>query len=74
VTEYGASSVQVQQRLGALLARLVDNVPPSRRAAVQALAERRRQTIAHAFASDDERAEAAEPDRQGLSCGERQLT
>ena len=74
ILQYGASSVQVQRRLGALLARLVDSVPPSRRAAVQALAERRQRAIARAFATDDERAEAAEPDRQGLGCVERQQT
>jgi uncharacterized membrane protein len=62
IAQYGAESVQVQRRLGALLADLAERVPASRRPAVERLLARRERAIEHAELSS----EAACSDRQGL--------
>lgn len=62
IAQYGAESVQVQRRLGALLADLAERVPATRRPAVERLLARRERWIEHGELSS----EAACSDRQGL--------
>lgn len=66
---YGANSMQVARRLGALLADLEEVVPPDRRPAVQHHAERVRASIIRSFADETDREEALVVDRQGLGLG-----
>jgi uncharacterized membrane protein len=66
---YGANSMQVARRLGALLADLEEVVPPDRRHAVRVHAERVRASIVRSFADEADRAEALVVDRQGLGLG-----
>lgn len=62
IAQYGAESVQVQRRLGALLADLAERVPAPRRPAVERLLARRERALEHGELSS----EAACSDRQGL--------
>lgn len=66
---YGAGSLQVMRRLGALLQDLEDVVPPERRAAVQLHADRVRDSILRTFTDAYDRIEAEQLDRQGLGVG-----
>jgi uncharacterized membrane protein len=62
----GATSVQVMRRTRALLLDLTEQVPPSRRAALQSYLERVNKGIRRDFADDDDQRDALERDRQGL--------
>jgi uncharacterized membrane protein len=66
---YGATSIQVARRLGALLLDLEEAVPPPRRPAVRRHAERARASIARSFADPVDREDALVMDRQGLGLG-----
>jgi len=66
IMHYGADSVQVERRLGALLHHLAANVPASRRSTVERLAEERLATIHRAFPDAVNRIAAERRDRQGL--------
>jgi uncharacterized membrane protein len=63
---YGANSLQVMRRLGALLDDLEEIVPPERRPAVRFHAERVRSSIRRTFMDRRDRLEAEQVDRQGL--------
>jgi uncharacterized membrane protein len=62
---YGATSLQTERRLAALLASLRDRVPPARRAAVELLAEQHVSVVAKALDGPPSIV-AARSDRQGL--------
>jgi uncharacterized membrane protein len=66
IAQYGEQSVQVQRRLGALLADLAESVPAPRRAAVEHWRSSRQQQLAHVQLSPDARVLAGCRDRQGL--------
>ena len=63
---YGAGSVQVMRRLGALLDDLEQTVNPSQQAEVRKYQERLHRQIQQEFKRTDLREEAEEIDRQGL--------
>jgi uncharacterized membrane protein len=66
IRQYGARSVQVTRRLRALLEELRSEVPPERRAAVEAELCRLEASVATSFADSDDRSMAGESDRQGI--------
>jgi len=66
IRQYGASSTQVARRLRALLDDLIDDVPPSRRPALEDQLALLDQAIDKQFADPAERAAAMVPDRHGL--------
>ena len=63
---YGRDAVQVERRIGALLRRLLAELPPARRPAVERIAQRRQVVLDEAFSHEDDRNQAATPDPQGL--------
>jgi uncharacterized membrane protein len=63
---YGANSVQVMRRMGALLDDLDATVNPSRQEEVRKYQARLRRQIEQTFKRSDLREEAEEIDRQGL--------
>jgi uncharacterized membrane protein len=63
---YGATSVQVMRRMKALVADLIEDLPPERRPALLYWKRRLDQTIAKSFGSEEEKQEASVEDRQGL--------
>jgi len=63
---YGATSVQVMRRMNALLADLIDALPPERRPSLVHYRRRLDETIDKSFASSEEKREASVEDRQGL--------
>jgi uncharacterized membrane protein len=63
---YGAGSIQVMRRLGALLDDLEDAVLPSRRAEVQRHKALLHKIVDQSFVNREMRAEAQDVDRQGL--------
>ena len=63
---YGANSVQVMRRMGALLEDLEQTVVPSRREQVQVYAKRLRATTERTFKQVEFREEAQAFDRQGI--------
>jgi uncharacterized membrane protein len=67
---YGASAIQVERRLAALLDRLRAGVPASRRPAVERYAAAREATIRAAFARETDRNEVHRGDRQGIGHSE----
>ncbi len=69
---YGANSVQVMRRLGALLDDLEQIVLPERKAEVLTYQERLHSSILHSFRKSDVREEAEESDRQGLGLTRRE--
>ena len=69
---YGANSVQVMRRLGALLDDLEQIVNPSQRAEVRKYQERLHRQIQQEFRRKDLREEAEEIDRQGLGLTRRE--
>ncbi len=69
---YGASSVQVMRRLGALLDDLEQTVNPSQQAEVRKYQERLHRQIQQEFRRTDLREEAEEIDRQGLGLTRRE--
>jgi uncharacterized membrane protein len=69
---YGATSVQVMRRLGALLDDLDQTVNPSQQAEVRSYQERLRRQIQQEFRRTDMREEAGEIDRQGLGLTRRE--
>jgi uncharacterized membrane protein len=66
---YGAHSLQVMRRLGALLDDLEEDVPPRRRQAVELHARRVQATIQRHFRDAFDRQDAEQVDRQGLGLG-----
>ncbi len=66
IMQYGATSLQVQRRLAAMLDFLSRAVPPARAAIVERLAEERRAIVASGFADERFRALASVPDPGGL--------
>ena len=66
VQQYGCDSYQVQRRIGALLRRLVTELPAARRNAVAGFARRHRKAIDDGFSHEEDRDEAAAHDLQGL--------
>jgi uncharacterized membrane protein len=69
---YGANSVQVMRRLGALLEDLEQTVNPSQQAEVRKYQERLHRQIQQEFRRTDLREEAEEFDRQGLGLTQRE--
>lgn len=69
---YGATSVQVMRRLGALLDDLEQTVNPSQQAEVRKYQERLHRQIQQEFRRTDLRVEAEEIDRQGLGLTRRE--
>lgn len=69
IIQYGATSLQVQRRLEALLRFLRRSVPPSRIPAVDQLAEQRRAMVPGAFDDETFREWANVPDRGGIGGG-----
>ncbi len=67
---YGANSVQVMRRMGALLEDLEQTVVPSRREQVQIYAKRLRATTERSFKQVEFREEAQAFDRQGIGLAE----
>ncbi len=67
----GATSVQVMRRMNALIGDLILYVPEERRLALRYWEERVKSSIARSFADGEERAEAAQKDRQGLGISQR---
>jgi uncharacterized membrane protein len=63
---YGANSLQVMRRLGALLEDLESIVPEERRPAVRLQQERVQASIRRTFADRHDRLEAEQVDRQGI--------
>ena len=63
---YGRDAVQVERRIGALLRRLLVELPPARRPAVERLARRRQVVLEEVFSHEDDLDQAAAPDPQGL--------
>jgi uncharacterized membrane protein len=63
---FGASSIQVMRRLGALLDDLETSVPPERRPAVNQEEQRIDNSIRRTFTDNYDRLEAQQSDRQGL--------
>ncbi len=72
ITYYGATSVQVMRRLGALLDDLEQTVNPSQQAEVRKYQERLHRQIQQEFRRTDLREEAEEIDRQGLGLTRRE--
>ncbi len=66
IRTYGAGSVQVMRRMGALIASLAETLPPDRLPALRRWEERLDGSIAKSFSDPDERREASVDDRQGL--------
>lgn len=66
ILHYGADSVQVQRRLGALLYSVHAHVPQERKAAVERLVEERLATIQRTLPDSLYRTEAEALDRKGL--------
>ncbi|MGA7120519.1 MAG: DUF2254 domain-containing protein [Polyangiaceae bacterium] len=66
IQQYGADSLQVERRLGALVDFLWAHVPETRRADVERVALRRFATVHETFTSLVPRASAERSDRQGL--------
>ncbi|HZU85736.1 MAG TPA: DUF2254 domain-containing protein [Polyangiaceae bacterium] len=63
---YGATSVQVQRRLAALVAFVSAHVPPARRVALARFADEQRCAVRREFPASEGRARAERSDRQGL--------
>jgi uncharacterized membrane protein len=63
---YGATSVQVMRRMKALVADLIEDLPPERRPSLLYWKRRLDETIAKSFGSEEEKQEASVEDRQGL--------
>ena len=63
---YGATSVQVMRRMKALVADLIEDLPPERRPSLRYWKRRLDETIAKSFGSEEEKQEASVEDRQGL--------
>jgi uncharacterized membrane protein len=66
IQHYGASSIQVHRRMGALLVELHESLPESRRAVVQRYHQHHELVLDQAFPDTFDRTEAAQIDRQGL--------
>jgi uncharacterized membrane protein len=66
IAQYGEKSVQVQRRLGALLADLAESVPAPRRPAVEQWQSGQQQLLAQLQLSPGARVLAGNRDRQGL--------
>jgi uncharacterized membrane protein len=66
IQQYGRDAVQVERRMGALLRRLLAELPPARRPPVERLVQRRAVVLSDAFAHEDDRDHAAAFDPQGL--------
>jgi uncharacterized membrane protein len=66
IQQYGRDAYQVERRLGALLPRLLEELPAARHPAVAAFLRQHRATLDQAFSRADDRDEAAAPDPQGL--------
>jgi len=63
---FGATSVQVMRRMKALVADLIDALPPERRPSLVRYQKRLDETIAKSFTTAEEKEEASVEDRQGL--------
>lgn len=63
---FGATSVQVMRRMKALVADLIDALPPERRPPLVHYQKRLDETIAKSFTTAEEKEEASVEDRQGL--------
>jgi uncharacterized membrane protein len=66
IRSYGATSVQVMRRMNALIQDLTAAVPSERRGALREWSARLKSSIDSSFSIDDDRREAATPDRQGF--------
>ena len=66
IQQYGASAVQVERRLAALLDLLAATVPESRKHAVERLAAERTVVVRASFKEGPSRAQADRVDRQGI--------
>ena len=66
IRSYGADSVQVMRRMGALISDLISAVPDERRPALVQWQRRLHTTIERHFADPEDRADALAEDRQGL--------
>jgi uncharacterized membrane protein len=66
IQQYGADSVQVERRLGSLLATLWDRLPAQRRPALERALRERAAAVHHAFVKAPQREKAERADRQGL--------
>jgi uncharacterized membrane protein len=69
IMQYGATSLQVQRRLEALLVFLARSIPHARVPPVMRLARQRRALVSSAFDDETVRAWANIPDREGIGGG-----
>jgi uncharacterized membrane protein len=67
IGQYGANSVQIQRRLGALLDSLERAVPDDRKPPLRHLIEEHASAIREMFIREKSRTIAAQSDRQGIS-------
>src|SRR5271154_3082517 len=74
ILHFGAESVQVMRRMGALLGDLDYRLPEGRRGALRYWGQRLHTSIARSFHDEEERLAASKADLQGLGVSRRQIS
>lgn len=74
ILHYGAESVQVMRRMGALLRDLDCRLPEERRGALRYWEHRQQSSIARSFHDEEGRLAASKADSQGLGVSRRQIS